>query len=102
MRAFMAMKDSILDIICHEAANNPLLEPARDLITRIHTRKLYICIGKAPSLGEDITAKSEEDILQEILAIAERNKVEEESFRQGETEIFSSLALLVLVLVSLS
>ena len=81
MRAFMAMKDSILDIICHEAASNPKLKPARDLINRIQTRKLYRYIGTTTTVVD----MSEEEILQEMLAISRRPREDEEaSFNLGE------------------
>jgi hypothetical protein len=88
MKAFMNMKDSILDIICHAAAHNPLLRPAQDLIARIHRRKLYRFVGMTSSLlhgGGSIASKSEKEILEELLVISLRNKEEEEgSFDFGE------------------
>lgn len=84
MKAFMNMKDSILDIICHAAAHNPLLRPAEELISRISRRKLYRYIGMTSSLKEG-EEKSEKQILEEILAISMRNNEEEEaSFNFGE------------------
>lgn len=89
MKAFMAMKDSILDLICFAATTNEQLKPAQELIGRIHRRELYRYIGTTSSLcggaGEGISGKSEEDILQEILAISMRKREEEEySFNLGE------------------
>ena len=87
MKAFMNMKDSILDIVCHAAAHNPLLHPAQDLIGRIFRRKLYRYIGMTSSLlhsGGSLVGKSEKEILEELLVISMRNSEEEEaSFNLG-------------------
>ena len=90
MKAFMNMKDSILDIICHAAGHNPLLKPAQELIGRIHRRKLYRYVGMTSSLlhgGGSLVDKSEKEILEELLVISMRNSEEEEaSFNLGEID----------------
>lgn len=83
MKAFMSMKDSILDIICHSAASIPELKPAEQLISRLFKRKLYRYIGTTSSLsngGESVVNKTENEILDEILAINARSSEEDASF----------------------
>ena len=87
MKAFMQMKDSILDIICHAAMSNPLLRPAQELIGRIQRRQLYRYVGMTSSLHDvgGLSNKSEKDILEELLIISMRNKeAEEVSFNLGK------------------
>jgi hypothetical protein len=44
MKAFSTLKDSIVDIIQYNT--DPALDPAKDLLHRIDTRNLYVCVGK--------------------------------------------------------
>jgi hypothetical protein len=77
MDAFSKLNDSILDVISlTQAGSGPEfddLRKAKQIIQRIRTRQLYICIGQTSFVSEDRIAKmSEEEILSEILS-ASRN-----------------------------
>ena len=72
MDAFSKLNDSILDVISlAQAGSGPEfneLNKAKQIIQRIRTRQLYICIGQTSFVSEDrIAQMSEEEILLEIL-----------------------------------
>jgi hypothetical protein len=67
MQALANLNDGILHVIM--ASADPSLQPAQNLLTRLFRRELYRCVGRTALTPEDGSVrKSEEEILQEILA----------------------------------
>lgn len=65
--SYTLLNDSILDVI--QMNTSPGLARAKELIHRIHTRQLYVCIGRTPlkSRSDPLYQKSEDSICREII-----------------------------------